>query len=411
MKKARWFMVVLVLVLVIASPVEVYALATDWGDGVSASSFRNGGNVRSTSTQTQTNGLDEDLIEKIKSKNAFEMVISSFLLTVGDYAHDYLTQLFRQEITIDGIVFNQITLLNANFFVNSANPSGSDASTIVRTVINKWYETFRTITLLVCVVALVAAGIKIMLGTPEGKNAAQDIIKKIVMAVMLVYFFPFVMKLGFDINEAIITMVQNGAISGSTINKSYALKQVSELKIDEDLEFRSPIYVSNASLKLNAGSDDATEYFVSKLQNYQKNTDIMRLMRAYAGVTLRFMYVVIWYLLLVQTYFMVYTYLKRYVTIAFLLCIYPLTVIGYVIGGVMGRSKTSFNEWCSRFFGNVFMQTIHAITYGVISSVLIGQVKDGLPDNVNWILMVVAISFLFTGEKILDNLWRLATSA
>lgn len=393
MKKARWFMFALVLVLVIASPVNTFAVKKE------------------QSTQTQTFTLSKDEREKIKSHNAFEIVISSFLLTVGDYAHDYLTQLFRQEITIDGIVFNQVTLLNANFFVNSANPSGSDASTIVRTVINKWYETFRTITLLVCVVALVAAGIKIMLGTPEGKNAAQDIIKKIVMAVMLVYFFPFVMKLGFDINEAIITMVQNGAISGSTINKSYALKQVSELKIDEDLEFRSPIYVSNASLKLNAGSDDATEYFVSKLQNYQKNTDIMRLMRAYAGVTLRFMYVVIWYLLLVQTYFMVYTYLKRYVTIAFLLCIYPLTVIGYVIGGVMGRSKTSFNEWCSRFFGNVFMQTIHAITYGVISSVLIGQVKDGLPDNVNWILMVVAVSFLFTGEKILDNLWRLATSA
>ena len=336
MKKARWFMFALVLVLVIASPVNTFAVKKE------------------QSTQTQTFTLSKDEREKIKSHNAFEIVISSFLLTVGDYAHDYLTQLFRQEITIDGIVFNQVTLLNANFFVNSANPSGSDASTIVRTVINKWYETFRTITLLVCVVALVAAGIKIMLGTPEGKNAAQDIIKKIVMAVMLVYFFPFVMKLGFDINEAIITMVQNGAISGSTINKSYALKQVSELKIDEDLEFRSPIYVSNASLKLNAGSDDATEYFVSKLQNYQKNTDIMRLMRAYAGVTLRFMYVVIWYLLLVQTYFMVYTYLKRYVTIAFLLCIYPLTVIGYVIGGIMGRSKTSFNEWCSRFFGNVF---------------------------------------------------------
>ena len=171
------------------------------------------------------------------------------------------------------------------------------------------------------------------------------------------------------------------------------------------------MYVSSASLKLNAGSDESTEYFISKLQSYQNDNDIMRIMRAYAGVTLRFMFVVIWYLLLVQTYFMVYIYLKRYITIAFLLCIYPLTAIGYVVGGLSGKSRTAFNEWCSRFFGNVFMQTIHAVTYGVISSILIDQVKNGLPDNVNWILMVVAVSFLLTGEKILDNLWRLATSA
>ena len=176
MKKARWFMVVLVLVLVIASPVEVYALATDWGDGVSASSFRNGGNVRSTSTQTQTNGFSEEEIAKIQTDSAFEKVVSKFFLQVGDYAHDYLTQLFREEITIDKIVFNKVELLNANFFNNSAKPSKTDASTIVKKAINRWYETFRTVALLICVVGIVVAGIKIMLGTPEGKNNAKDII-------------------------------------------------------------------------------------------------------------------------------------------------------------------------------------------------------------------------------------------
>lgn len=392
MKKAHGFVILLVLIFVMASPINTFA-------------------KNDTSVLVDNSSFSKDDIEKIKTKSVFENVISSFLLSMGDYAHDYLTQLFREEITIDKIVFNDVTLLNANFFTNSARPSGSDASQVVRKVINKWYETFRVIALLVCVVGLVVAGIKIMLGTPEGKASAKDILKKVVLAIMLAYFFPFVMKMGFDINEAVITLVRNGIISGTSINNSYALKQVSELKLDEELEFRSPIYVSNSSLKLNAGSDEATEYFMSKLQSYQKNNDIMRIMRAYAGVTLRFMFVVIWYLLLIQTYFMVYTYLKRYVTIAFLLCIYPLTIIGYVVGGLLGRSKTAFNEWCSRFFGNVFMQTIHAITYGVISSILIDQIRNGLPNNVNWILMLVAVSFLFTGEKILDNLWRLATSA
>lgn len=392
MKKALGIVILFVLIFTMASPMNVFA-------------------KKDTSTSVDYKALTEEEIKKWQTENVFEIVISKFLLSLGDYAHNYLTQLFRQEVTIDKIVFNKVILLNANFFEESANPSMSDASEIVREIINKWYAAFRTIALLVCVTAIVAAGIKILLGTPEGKASALEIFKKVVLGITLALLFPYAMKLGFDINEAIINLVQVGIISGNYNTNTYTIKQVSDLQLDEDLEFRSPMYVSNASLNLSAGSDEATAFFMSKLQTYAQDNDVMRIMRAYAGVTLRFMYIVIWYIFLVQTYFLVYTYLKRYVTIAFLITIYPLTVIGYVTGGLLGRSKTAFNEWCSRFFGNVFMQTIHAITYGVISCIVIDQVKNGLPDKINWLLMIMAITFLFTGEKILDNLWHLATSA
>lgn len=394
MKKALGVIILFVLIFTIASPLSVFA-------------------KNDTSTSTGYKTLTEKDLDNIKSHNAFEIVISGFLLDIGDYAQDYLTKLFKEEITIDKIVFNKVILLNANFFKNSANSSESEASEIVRDIINKWYSAFRTIALLICVSAIVAAGIKILLGTPEGKATAQEILKKVVLGITLALLFPYVMKLGFDANEALIDSVQKGIISGNYDSiSSYTIKQVSDLELDEYYTFRSPTYVSNASLVLNAGSEEATALFMSKLQSYTRDNDVMRIMRAYAGVTLRFMYVVVWYILLVQTYFLVYTYLKRYVRIAFLIAIYPLTVIGYVVGGLLGRSKTSFNEWCSRFFGNVFMQSIHAITYGVISCIVIDQVKNVLPSGqMNWLLMIMAVTFLFTGEKILDELWHLATNA
>ena len=400
MKKARVILMLMVLVLVVASPVNTFAKKIY----VSKPS--------STEAKTTPTGYSEEMIESIKSENSFEIVISSFLLSMGDYAHDYLTQLFKQEITIDKIVFNDVVLLNANFFTNSANPSGSDASTIVRRVINTWYESFRMIALLVCVGGIVVAGIKIMLGTPEGKNSAKDILKKVVLAVMLVYFFPYVMKMGFDINEAIITMIRSGIISGGNYSQEVMrLRQISELQVDPDMEFRSPAYVSNDSRRFAAGSDEANAFYFSKLQTYVGNNDMMRIMRAFAGVSQRFIYVAIWYILLAQTYFLVYVYLKRYVTIAFLLAIYPLTIVGYVVVGMTGKAKTAFNEWCSKFFGHVFMQTIHALTYGVISGIIISQLNEGLPDKVNWIVMIIAVTYLMTGEKILSNLWHLATNA
>ena len=57
------------------------------------------------------------------------------------------------------------------------------------------------------------------------------------------------------------------------------------------------------------------------------------------------------------------------------------------------------------------MQTIHALTYGVISGIIISQLNEGLPDKVNWIVMIIAVTYLMTGEKILSNLWHLATNA
>lgn len=401
MKKARIFVFLLVLILVIASPVNTFAKK------IYVTSHR-----RETETETTPSLYTDEMLEAMEAENPFEIVISSFLLSMGDYAHDYLTQLFKQEVTIDGIVFNDIVLLNANFFTNSENPSMSDASTVVRKVITTWYEAFRMIALLVCVFGIVVAGIKIMLGTPGGKNSAKDILKKVVLAVMLVYIFPYVMKMGFDINEAVINMIRSGVISGNDYNtETLRLRQISELQVDPDMEFRSPAYVSNSSRRFGAGSDEANEFYFSKLQTYVGNNDVMRIMRAFAGVTQRFIYVVIWYILLVQTYFLVVVYLKRYVIIAFLITIYPLTIIGYVAGGMTGKAKTAFNDWCSKFFGHVFMQTIHALTYGVISGVIIAQLNEGLPDKVNWIVVVIAVTFLMTGEKILSNLWRLATNA
>lgn len=391
MKRTFAIFILIVTFFIIASPTFSYAT------GASVSS-----NPSSTS-------VSEDMFKDMKTKNPFENVFSSFLLSVGDYAHNYLTQILKENVTIDKIVFNKVVMLNANFFENSANASGSEATGIVRKVINEWFSAFRKITLIVCVASLVVAGIKIMLKTPGGKVGAYDILKKVLLSVMLVFFFPYAMKLAYDLNEAIINMVQNEIVPNRYATNVSKLVQESELQVSE-LEFRSPQYVSNISSRVQAGSDEATLLFLNRLDEYNESFDVMRIMRAYAGITLKFVYVILWYVLLVQTYIMVFIYIKRYIVLAFLTAIYPLTIIGYIVSGMTGKSKTSFNEWCKIYFGNIFLQTMHAVLYGVISGIIITQIRDRNPSDMNWLLMIIAISFLFTGEKILQQFWKAAVS-
>ena len=140
--------------------------------------------------QIQNNEVSE--MESLRTQNAFEQVFTEFFLSVGDYAQDYLSQTFREEITIDKIIYNRVVMLNANFFDNSERPAASTASTFVKEVINNWYEFFSKLALVFVMIFLVVAGIKIILGTPNSKAKAGEILKKIVMGVVLIYFFPVV---------------------------------------------------------------------------------------------------------------------------------------------------------------------------------------------------------------------------
>ena len=56
------------------------------------------------------------------------------------------------------------------------------------------------------------------------------------------------------------------------------------------------------------------------------------------------------------------------------------------------------------FFVNVFTQTIHAIIYAIIAAVCIDRVKEelqtGKGESMNWLIVIIAINFIFQGEKI-----------
>lgn len=359
------------------------------------------------------NGTTSTNLTDIPQAGTAEKVISIYFLDLGDYAHNFLGKIFGEEITIDKIVFNKVDLLNANFFNNTTNPASNNISTIVRKSINQWFGYFKSLALVVIMVSIVAAGIRILLQTPQAKVKGYESLKKVVMAVALIFFFPYVMKFAFEINETIIGYINQANTSGFV--GAVPISPYTNAD-EEDIEFRSPKYVSTEGKLSNSSSSDNTEIYLNQVSQYEKNVDIMRLMRAFAGVTYRFVYVILWYIMLAQVYILAFIYIKRYLTIAFLIIVYPLVIIGHVVDGISGKRKGSFNTWSQKFFSTVFLQTLHAIMYGIISGVIVNQVLktgDGTPgsEKINVILMIVTTSFLFSGEKILTKFWKSSTDS
>ena len=102
--------------------------------------------------------------------------------------------------------------------------------------------------------------------------------------------------------------------------------------------------------------------------------------------------------------------------IAFLIAIFPITLLEYVVGTVTTGKQSAIASWSKEFFTNVFLQSIHAVIYAIISSVVVNQITGGLQTEggitkLNYFLMIIAVNFVFTGEKMLRDIISAVTTS
>lgn len=351
----------------------------------------------------------KELKQEMKQTSIWEMAITELALGLGDFIMEYSTFLLKEEITIQKIIYNQVDALNANFFERTPNASDAPATGIIREIVNEWYDTLSQIVIIIYVIALVAVGIKILLGTATQKVDAKELFAKWTIGIAIFFFFPYVMRYAFDLNEGIIHTMQSLYGGSGTY-----LGDVSDLR-SKEFELRSPEYTTRSTYLLTLGSEEATNAYIKNYDDYRDRGDMMRIIRALAGITGRVFYVIIWYLMMWQLLMFVYIYYKRYLMLAFLITIFPITIIEYVIGTVSTGKQSAITAWSKEFFVNVFLQSIHAVIYAIISSVIMNQVTAGLQtyglSSMNWFLMLVAVNFVFVAEKMLrDIISAVATS-
>lgn len=338
-------------------------------------------------TGTGTDGLDsltpeeiEQRLSILRTNNPLEMTVSELLLGFGDFVMDYITFLYKDEITIDRLVFNKVLSLNANFFEFEKKGLVPTTTEFFCDAINEWYGFFKGIAILAYLIILVMVGIKIMLGMPGAKAKAQDLLVKWGIGIAILFLFPYVMKFGFELNDAIISEIYKTFTNNNPYDEivgSYVGK-ITDLQYDQVFEERSPEYISKSDYIYSIGSKDATFAYIKELEKYKQRGDVMRIMRAMAGVTGKLIYVILWLIMLWQVVVLLFMYTKRFLMIAFLIMIFPLVIIEYIIGAVKTGKGGGFSAWCMEFFLNVFIQTIHAVAYGMIGGVVMANVQNGI---------------------------------
>lgn len=125
------------------------------------------------------------------------------------------------------------------------------------------------------------------------------------------------------------------------------------------------------------------------------DTDLIGIMRNKAGKSLKFLYVLVWLMLVFQVILLLILYYKRLFMIAVLVAIFPLVALAYTYEKTKGGKSTIFRNWMQEYLINVFIQSIHAILYVVL--VELGYTIF-IADGDNWLIFAIA-SWALTGAE------------
>jgi hypothetical protein len=242
--------------------------------------------------------------------------------------------------------------------------------------------------------------------TGAGMEKAKSMLLDWIKGILILFFIPYVMKYILDLNDALINLLINN--KASFLEQGTSFDDGSKWSV-RALDFRSPKYVSRRTGYVQYASSEYNESYASELTTYENNFDLMRIMRAYTGVTYSLGYCFLWYVCIAQLLTFIFIYIKRFFMIALLIAIFPVTCIFNAISILRGQKGMQMNTWIKEFVTNVFTQFIHAVVYSIITGVCVDLIRTMLKGNtssatMNWLVMLVAINFIPAGEKILKNL-------
>lgn len=335
--------------------------------------------------------------------NPFEDTICDIMLFLGDQVINLMNYIVGEEVTVTALVYNQIDAFNPNFFDETIAATGITAN--IKPAISDWYNVFKMIAVAVYLVVLLSIGINILLAsTGNGMQKGKELLVNWAKGLIYLVFIPYLIKYAFLLNESLVGMLAEASNTpnykiGSTFG------QTTEWSAEE-IEFRSPEYVSRYTGNATYGSDAANKGYINRVSSYEQNLDLMRIMRAYAGVTKKFIYSVIWWILIGQLVAFIVQYYKRYFMIAFLIAVFPIICIFNAISIAQGKPGREIGSWMKEIFTNIFMQLVQAIIYTIITGICVSIVKENMQSSatLNWILIILAINFVSEGEKLLRKI-------
>lgn len=317
-----------------------------------------------------------------------EAMLADFIFGIASGLHYLVGSALGEALTIDDIVFNNYEEVNISFFANDATGHskliyGDGDVKGLNSIIPSWYSFFMKIALMGYMAILVYMGIKILLkSTAEKKADYKKLFTDWVIGLAILMLFPYAMKYMIKANEAIVETIE--------ANKGYD-DTVSGTIASENVDYDKETIIVDEEIMWENGTD-----YMSKMASAAEKNKKIALSFAFLIMT--------WQLIT-----LIFHYYKRLFMIAFLITIFPLVAFTYAIDKIADGKSQAFNTWAKEFILNVFVQSFHAVVYVFVCSTVYSVSSGAI--GFDYILIIVGVMFLFTGEEIIRKIFGQESSA
>lgn len=265
-------------------------------------------------------------------------------------------------VSVDQILFNQLAITDINIFSN-VTAAGKDliGSTMImeiRSLIANWYYAFRNFVIVTYLCILIYIGIRMAISSiADDKAKYKNMLKNWFVGLALVIVLHFMIILIIQINNQLLMAIQpTSAETGEYTNL------MSEL-------FKQAFWV------------DFTTSFGS---------------------------VILYSILTVLTFIFLIVYVRRMITISFLICVAPLITLTYPIDKATDNKSQILNSWLKEFISDVLIQFFHCIIYVVlVQSSFDNMLKAGSLDFGAMFVSIVMTCCIFYVEGIVKKLFGL----
>ena len=268
-------------------------------------------------------------------------------------------------------------------YMEHMSDTGKPIVEVLHDAVRQWFYVIEVLSLAALLLVLIFIGIK---GTITSIASEKAVYKRMfvdwVVGIIIVFSIPAIMWLILHFNAEMVKIVQKGMETITEVN----MKQLNE-NTDSSGTGKALTY-SSQQLEIDVYEAVRTRAYDAKLS---------------VGLSGMIMYMTLVYFAIRYTLI----YLKRFFTVMVLTIMGPAVGAGYAMQKALHGKAPSFKNWLSEYFMNVFIQTIHAIIYGVfIASALVFSLQSigGMA------LALILMNYSLKAEKTFRKIFKFGSS-
>lgn len=253
---------------------------------------------------------------------------------------------------IESILFNEVPILNVNFFEDISGKLSKEGNEI-RQQVAIWYVSIRNIAAVLLILIAIYVGIRMALSTVAADKAKyKHMLKDWIMSIVLLFLLHYIMLAIVNINDSLVNLVHQGYVSSASegANTNYFLK-------------------NSFSISFSEGLGSALAYFM----------------------------------LQIITFIFFLAYIKRMVTLAFLTIISPLVTVTYSIDKMGDGKSQALNTWFKEYAYNILIQPFQCVAFLALGTTAYNLLNNHSLGSA--IIAIVMLIFIYQAEAIVKTIF------